>query len=187
MNPKTEPLREGACARLRAELVRSPRSRVVYGLALDAGLACRDIVALDVGDIAEDGRRARPLVTLRTPHGRRAAAAPLEIALPEGVREAAEAYLTWRRSLCPHPDRPMKTVRGRDGLVRCGGCGDVANFERAPLFVGYQRRRLTQNALWAEFARLRARLRLGEKVKFDSLRATFLASQAASRAGGERT
>ena len=169
-----------ARARLLTHAAASLRGHAVYTLALEAGLRCSEIAALDVGDVSADGRRPRDVFEVHRQDGRaRAREQGRVVTLSPLANSAVGAYVTWRRSLCAHPDLPMKIGRGRDGVLRCASCGDVADFLRAPLFLGRGKRRLTANSLRAEFEGLRASLRLGDRVHFDSLHATYVSSRPA--------
>jgi integrase len=173
----------GERTRLLGRASRAPRTHLVYALALELGLGCREIALLDVGDVSDDGRTARESLLLRAKDGRvRRAEPPPPAQFPAELREEVARHLERRRSRCEHHVRPMRTIIGSDRRPRCASCGEDADFRRAPLFVNRQGGRISERYLRKELARLRDRLRLNPAIRFGSLRATYFADHA----GGSR-
>lgn len=163
--------------RLLATVTGDIRTLTVYTLAMHVGLTCREIAGLGVTDVAPDGREPGDAILCHPVDGRRAHHEHRALPVPPDVRPILAPYLTWRRGLCPHPDRPMKTTMGRDRIRRCASCGDVADFLRAPLFLSQWMRRISPRRLRAEFAEYRDAAGLRKSLHFDCMRATFLHEQ----------
>jgi integrase len=170
-------LRDRERTRLIASVASDIRPLTVYTLALWVGLTCRELASIDVRDFSPDGWSPGDAVLCRTVDGRRTDRDDRAIPLPPEVKSILARYLLWRRGLCPHPDRPMKTIIGRDRIRRCASCGDVADFLRAPLFLSQWMRRISPRRLRAEFAEYRDAAGLRKSLHFDCMRATFLHEQ----------
>jgi hypothetical protein len=172
-------LRPDEQERLLSETALYVRPGTVYRLALGAGLSCREIASLTVGAASTDGRAGREAFLVKVGDRRRTDRdTTAAIAVSTGIQRCVERYLAWRRGRCPHVERPMRGVRGRDGVPRCANCGDVMDFLAAPLFVTRFGRAVTPDALRREFASFRDALGLRGWLHFDVLCETFAAGKA---------
>jgi integrase len=175
--------RKGA-ARLLAEAAQSPRSLVLYTLAMDIGLGARECAGLDVEDISLDGAQARPSIRIRLWDRRRKYTAPVrEAPLGAATGAAVERYLGWRRDRCAHFRVSLQTYRDGSGVERCHACADVADFLKAPMFLGRNGQRVSAQWLREEFAGVRRRLRLDRDLGFGGLgRGSYPIPKAGARA-----
>ncbi len=165
--------------RLLSETALYVRPGTAYRLALGAGLACSEIASLTVGAVSTDGRAVRQMLLVKVGDRRRTdRGTTAAIAVSAGIQRSIERYLAWRRGRCSHVERPMRGVRGRDGVLRCASCGDVMDFLAAPLFVTRFGRAITHDRLRREFAGFRDALGLRGWLHFDVLRGTFAAGKA---------
>lgn len=122
------------------------RDHVLFSLALGTGLRESEILALDVGDVSPDGKKARRRVTLRVFKRATDEPAPQEVFLPDAVFYKLEKYLRWKagrgESLAPD----------------------------APLFVSRNHRRLSARMLREAFRVWQERAGLDRRHTFHSLR-----------------
>jgi site-specific recombinase XerD len=122
------------------------RDHVIFSLALGTALRESELLALDVGDVSPDGKKARRRVTLRVFKRATDEPAPQEVFLPDAVFYKLEKYLRWKdgrgESLAPD----------------------------APLFVSRNHRRLSARMLREAFRVWQERAGLDRRHTFHSLR-----------------
>jgi len=83
--------------RTTGERVAGWRDHVIYSLALGAGLREHEILALNVGDVFDEGGRARRRLALRVFKRASQDPAPQEVFLPDLVRAKLEKLLAGRK------------------------------------------------------------------------------------------
>jgi integrase/recombinase XerC len=133
------------------EHARGFRDHVIFALALGTGLREHELLALDVGDVA-DGGRIKRRITLRVFKRCTDNPAPQEVFLPDAVHYKLGRLLTWkkRRGESLAPD--------------------------APLFVSRERNRLSARMLRTAFRRWQERAGLDRIHSFHALRHTACTS-----------
>lgn len=80
------------------EHARGFRDHVLFSLALGTGLREHEILALTVGDIFDDGGRARRRVVLRVFKRSRVDAEAQEVLLPDALRAKLDKLWRWKRA-----------------------------------------------------------------------------------------
>ena len=126
------------------------RDHVIFSLALGTGLRESEVVALDVGDISADGKKARRRIALRVFKRATPDPAPQEVFLPDAVLYKLEKYLAW------------KATRGENLAPD------------APLFVSRHRRRLSTRMLREAFRVWQERAGFERHFRFHDARHTAL-------------
>jgi integrase len=102
------------------EHARGFRDHVLFALALGTGLREHEALALDVGDITEDGSTVKRRITLRVFKRCTKRPAPQEIFLPDSLHYKLGRLLAWkkRRGESLAPDAPLLS-RARATVSRC--------------------------------------------------------------------
>lgn len=122
------------------------RDHVIIATALATGLRAHELLALDVGDVFDDGGRARRRVQLRVYKRSHDVPAAQEIILPDGLRAKLDKLYRWKegegQSLAPD----------------------------APLFVSRNGNRLSGRQLRERFAQWQERAGLDRRLSFHGLR-----------------
>ncbi len=97
---------------------RGYRDHVIFSLALGTGLREHEILALDVGDIFDDGGKARRRVQLRVFKRSSDETEHQEVVLPDGTRAKLDKLYRWKKrageSLAP--DAPLFVSRRKRRL-----------------------------------------------------------------------
>lgn len=130
------------------EHARGFRDHVLFAMALGTGLRCHELLALNVGDIADGGNKVKRRVTLRVFKRCTDRPAPQVVFLPDGVHYKLGRLLAWKRkrgeSLAPD----------------------------APLFVSRHGNRLSERMARTAFRRWQERAGLPHTHNFHALRHT---------------
>jgi integrase len=79
------------------EHARGFRDHVIFALALGTGLREHEVLALDVGDITDDGTTIKRRVTLRVFKRCTKRPAPQEIFLPDSMHYKLGRFLAWKK------------------------------------------------------------------------------------------
>jgi integrase/recombinase XerC len=100
------------------EHARGFRDHVLFALALGTGLREHEALALDVGDVTEDGTTIKRRITLRVFKRCTKRPAPQEIFLPDSIHYKLGRLLAWkkRRGESLAPDAPLFVSRERNRL-----------------------------------------------------------------------
>lgn len=123
------------------------RDHLLFSLALGTGLREHEILALDVGDVFDDGKSRRRLV-LRVFKRSSDSPATQEVVLPDALRTKLERLFRWKRSVGESLD------------------GD------APVFVSRRGRRLSARQLREVFHVWQERAGFERRLNFHALRHT---------------
>jgi|AMFO01.1.fsa_nt_gi Site-specific recombinase XerC len=124
------------------------RDHVIFSLALGTGLREHEILALDVGDIFDDGGKARRRVQLRVFKRSSDETEHQEVVLPDGVRAKLDKLYRWKK-------------RAGESLA-----------PDAPLFVSRRKRRLSARQLREVFKIWQERAGFERRFSFHALRHT---------------
>ncbi len=152
--PRTLTAREQkALIRVTGEHRAGFRDHVLFSLALGTGLRAHELVALDVGDVFDDGGRVRRRLALRVFKGDgRGDDDGQEVLLPEGLRAKLAKLWAWK-------------------------VGEGESLDRdAPLFVSQRGTRLSTRQLRHAFAVWQARAGFERHVSLHALRHTACSS-----------
>ncbi len=141
-------LEQAAILKVTGEHRAGYRDHVLFSVALGTGLRESELLALDVGDVSTDGKKARRRVTLRVFKRATDDPAPQEVFLPDASLYKLEKFLRW------------KVGKGED-------IGP-----EAPLFVSRRRRRLSARMLREAFRVWQQRAGLDRRHNFHALRHT---------------
>lgn len=124
------------------------RDHVIFSLALGTGLREHEILALDVGDIFDDGGKARRRVQLRVFKRSSDETEHQEVVLPDGTRAKLDKLYRWKK-------------RAGESLA-----------PDAPLFVSRRKRRLSARQLREVFKVWQERAGFERRFSFHALRHT---------------
>jgi hypothetical protein len=159
---------------LAAAKIRSKRDYALFTLALGTGLSARAISYLNVGHVSKDGINIVPELNIGRCDRRTFAANDNGLViLPKYVRLVLARHLRRTKRMCPHFERPMRTVADADGSARCETCGHQIDFMKLPLFLSRFRDRLSTRRMRSLFEEYRKTLWLPGHLHFDSLKETF--------------
>jgi site-specific recombinase XerC len=152
--PRTLTEREQkALLRVTGEHCAGWRDHVLFAMALGTGLRAHELVALDVGDVFDDGGRVRRRLALRVFKGDgRGDDDGQEVLLPEGLRAKLERLRAWKAG----------EGESLDGA--------------APLFVSQRGSRLSTRQLRHAFAVWQERAGFERHVSLHALRHTACSS-----------
>jgi len=123
------------------------RDHLLFSLALGTGLREHEILALDVGDVFDDGKSRRRLV-LRVFKRSSDSPANQEVVLPDAVRTKLDRLFRWKRSVGESLDRD------------------------APVFVSRRSNRLSARQLREVFHVWQERAGFERRLNFHALRHT---------------
>jgi site-specific recombinase XerC len=137
-----------ALLKVTGQHVEGIRDHVIYSLAMGAGLREHEILALDVGDVFDDGGRARRRLVLRVFKRSAKEPAPQEVLLPDVVRAKLDKLLATRK-------RAGETITSS-----------------SPVFVSRLGRRLSARQLRHAFAVWQERAGFERHVSFHATRHT---------------
>ena len=124
------------------------RDHVIFSLALGTGLREHEILALDVGDIFDDGGKARRRIQLRVFKRSSDETEHQEVVLPDGTRAKLDKLYRWKK-------------RAGESLA-----------PDAPLFVSRRKRRLSARQLREVFKVWQERAGFERRFSFHALRHT---------------
>ena len=111
-------LEQAKLLKVTGEHARGFRDHVLFALALGTGLREHEVLALDVGDITEDGSTVKRRITLRVFKRCTDRPAPQEIFLPDALHYKLGRLLAWkkRRGESLAPDAPLFVSRESNRL-----------------------------------------------------------------------
>jgi integrase/recombinase XerC len=106
-------LEQAKVLKVTGEHARGFRDHVLFALALGTGLREHEALALDVGDITEDGATVKRRITLRVFKRCTKRPAPQEIFLPDSIHYKLGRLLAWkkRRGESLAPEAPLFVSR----------------------------------------------------------------------------
>ena len=106
-------LEQAKLLKVTGEHARGFRDHVLFALALGTGLREHEVLALDVGDITEDGSTVKRRIGLRVFKRCTERPAPQEIFLPDALHYKLGRLLSWkkRRGESLAPDAPLFVSR----------------------------------------------------------------------------
>ena len=106
-------LEQAKLLKVTGEHARGFRDHVLFALALGTGLREHEVLALDVGDITEDGSTVKRRIGLRVFKRCTERPAPQEIFLPDALHYKLGRLLAWkkRRGESLAPDAPLFVSR----------------------------------------------------------------------------
>lgn len=94
--PKTmTEIEQARLLKVTGEHLRGFRDHVLFSIALGTGLRESELLALNVGDVA-DGNRVKRRITLRVFKRCTESPAPQEVFLPDNLVYKLKRYLTWK-------------------------------------------------------------------------------------------
>lgn len=145
--PKTlTEVEQALLLKITGEHARGFRDHVLFSVALGTGLREHELLALDVGDVARDGRTVKRRITLRVFKRCTDLPMPQEVILPDSSVYKLKRFLKW------------KAARGES----------VA--PEAPLFVSRNGNRLSARQLRSAFRKWQERAEFDRIHSFHSLR-----------------
>ena len=153
----------------------TPPDHLLFHLALGGPLVARDLVAVNLGHLTEDGARILDAVRVRSEDVRRAGRVEKLAYLSPPARQAAAKVIAEQRNRCLHSSagRPLGTYGEADGVERCHACRRPVDWRRWPLFESLSGRRLSASQARRRFAAWRRRLGWADDLGFECLRATY--------------
>lgn len=135
--------------KLTGEHARGFRDHMLFALALGTGLRESEVLALDVGDVADHRGKVRRRIVLRVFKRCTETPAPQEVFLPDGLVYKLGRFLKW------------KAARGESTAAD------------APLFVSRRKSRLSSRRAREAFRVWQERCGLPRTLSFHSLRHSF--------------
>jgi integrase len=106
-------LEQAKVLKVTGEHARGFRDHVIFALALGTGLREHEVLALDVGDVTDDGTTIKRRITLRVFKRCTDRPAPQEIFLPDSMHYKLGRFLAWkkRRGESLAPEAPLFVSR----------------------------------------------------------------------------